>query len=126
MRLCINMLIFTHNLGNWLIETDHSMAFSDLQCNLETLFILTTEDVYHPLVVGGKSPIILPLPSPLSISGPFPFLSVPPSCSLPFCCSQGPGERLSSPVGLGRALPPQACILVLNYRTLLMMLAAFY
>ena len=22
MRLCLNMLIFTHNLGNWLIKTD--------------------------------------------------------------------------------------------------------
>jgi len=26
MRLCLNMLIFTHNLGNWLI---HPTVFSD-------------------------------------------------------------------------------------------------
>ena len=25
MRLCINMLIFTHNLGNWLMSTHQSM-----------------------------------------------------------------------------------------------------
>ena len=27
-RLCINMLIFTHNLGNWLI------SFASLQCSV--------------------------------------------------------------------------------------------
>ena len=28
MRLCINMLIFTHNLGNWLmVVTHHSITF---------------------------------------------------------------------------------------------------
>ena len=30
MRLCLNMLIFTHNLGNWLIKTNMGMkAFTD-------------------------------------------------------------------------------------------------
>ena len=27
MRLCINMLIFTHNLGNWLIVQHHDIKF---------------------------------------------------------------------------------------------------
>ena len=29
MRLCINMLIFTHNLGNWLIVTQCLRALND-------------------------------------------------------------------------------------------------
>ena len=29
MRLCINMLIFTHNLGNWLISSSSRDVFDD-------------------------------------------------------------------------------------------------
>ena len=31
MRLCLNMLIFTHNVGNWLIQND-SMTMGCIHC----------------------------------------------------------------------------------------------
>jgi len=34
MRLCLNMLIFTHNLGNWLINL-HCICRSDVLCDSE-------------------------------------------------------------------------------------------
>jgi len=39
MHLCINMLIFTHNLGNWLIlnATLHYVAWPKSKCNIHTL-----------------------------------------------------------------------------------------
>ena len=33
MRLCINMLIFTHNLGNWLIVCDVMKLFTIFEQN---------------------------------------------------------------------------------------------
>jgi len=42
MRLCINMLIFTHNLGNWLIYTFHIT----LQASAFMLLQYTTKHEY--------------------------------------------------------------------------------
>ena len=33
MRLCLNMLIFTHNLDNWLIRYDHKDRFQNENWN---------------------------------------------------------------------------------------------
>jgi len=35
MRLCLNMLIFTHNLGNWLIVNTHADVYQCLHRSME-------------------------------------------------------------------------------------------
>jgi len=50
MRLCLNMLIFTHNLGNWLITVQHSNEphHSYYKDNF-VMFSLSLSSIYSPL-----------------------------------------------------------------------------
>jgi len=40
MRLCLNMLIFSHNLGNWLIVTSNSILNLYSQCPMSDILHL--------------------------------------------------------------------------------------
>jgi len=49
MRLCINMLIFTHNLGNWLINQVQFTDYAILQDNstVGSLTYAQSTNVHH-------------------------------------------------------------------------------
>jgi len=52
MRLCINMLIFTHNLGNWLIPPAHGLGKPSMagQFNLSLKTDSTEEGSFRTVV----------------------------------------------------------------------------
>ena len=52
MRLCINMLIFTHNLGNWLIR--YIFGRSTYSYSLLILFTVASYNIAHALIQQDK------------------------------------------------------------------------
>ena len=65
-RLCLNMLIFTHNLGNWLIALSHNITvhcqyISDCEVLLSVVHIVV--GVVDPIVVWTVQPQRARLPA---------------------------------------------------------------
>ena len=55
MRLCLNMLIFTHNLGNWLIEADVLGCIFDFTSLINGFIVFSL----NLLISGGYNAFII-------------------------------------------------------------------